>query len=186
MGSDDTVSNRSKFISILTFALKRPVRNEFIVHCLCDKNARATDRFYFLFRRTTEELRLDDHGLVRQMALAQHFVVTRSDDVNDGRNIRLSLVLDARLLRDQRPQLVEVQRRAPVLLLSHVKVTHTDLAKVTWMVFIKVDTMMMLTAGITATARVLSVFSYTTVPVAYVTTHLSAFLLLCRPHLDDF
>jgi hypothetical protein len=67
-----------------------------------------------------------------------------------------------------------------------VEVTHTDLAEVTRMVFIKVDTMMMLTTSVTATARVLSVFSYTTVPVAHVTTHLSAFLLLCRPHLDDF
>jgi len=149
---------------------------------LSNEHARSTHRFNFLLRGATEKLGLDDDRLIRKMTLAEHFVVAGSNDVDDGRNFFLGLVLKPRLIRDERPESVDIESWTPVLLLSHMKVTHAYLAKVTRMVFIKVDAMMMLTASITATSGMLPVLTNTAVTVAHMTAHLAAFLLLSRTH----
>ncbi len=57
----------------------------------------------------------------------------RAHAVDDGRHVLLLLVLLSRLLGHQRPQLVQVDRWAPVLVPRQVVVTHADLSEVTWM-----------------------------------------------------
>jgi hypothetical protein len=75
----------------------------------------------------------------------------------------LGLGLGALLLGDEGPQLVEVDGRAMVHLLSLVEVTHTNLTKVTRMELVEQDTVMMLTTGVTASRRMLAVLANTTV-----------------------
>lgn len=54
-----------------------------------------------------------------------------------------------------------------------VEVPHTYFTKVTWMVFVKVDAMVMLTTGITTTTGMLTVLSNTTVTVTHVAPEFS-------------
>jgi hypothetical protein len=62
----------------------------------------------------------------------------------------------------------------------------THLSKVSRMILIKVDPMMMLTAGITAPARMLTMFADTAVTMRYVSTQFSCLLLGgCHGHLSD-
>lgn len=59
-----------------------------------------------------------------------------------------------------------------MLILLQVVMSHTNFTKVTRVVFIKVDSVMMQTTGITTTTRMLSVFANTTVAVTDVSTEL--------------
>jgi hypothetical protein len=52
---------------------------------------------------------------------------------------------------------------------------HTNLTKVTWMVFVHKNTVVVLTTGVTSTTRVGTVLTDTTVPRGNVTTLLSVF-----------
>lgn len=58
--------------------------------------------------------------------------------------------------------LVEVDDWLPEVVLLLVEVSHTDLSEVTWMVFIHVGSVVVLTTSKTTTTRVLAVLSYTT------------------------
>ena len=57
-----------------------------------------------------------------------------------------------------------------------VIVPHTNLTEVTRMVFVEVDPVVMLTTGVTTTARMLPVFSDTTMSSADVSSELSGLL----------
>jgi len=147
-----------------------------------DEHAGSSDSLDLLLCRATEELGLDDDRLTGQVTLAKYLVVARANDVDDGRDVGLGLVLCACLLRHKRPELVEVERGAPVLLHRLVEVAHAHLAKVPRVIFVKVDAVVMLTSGITSTTGVLAVFPNTAVAVAHVATHLPAFLQLRCTH----
>ena len=79
--------------------------------------------------------------------------------IND-RNLLGVLVLFTNTFTSQRPDLVKVDNRAPVLVALQVEVTHTDLTKVTRMVLVHVDTVMVLTTSKTTTTRMLSVLAF--------------------------
>lgn len=64
------------------------------------------------------------------------------------------------------------------MLASQVEVSHTDFTKVTRMVFVEIDTMVMHTTRITATTRMLAVFANTAMTMTYMTTKLSGLLPL--------
>lgn len=64
------------------------------------------------------------------------------------------------------------------MLATQVEVSHTNFTKVTGMVFVKVDTVVVHTTSVTATTRVLTVFANTTVTMTYMTTKLSGLLPL--------
>lgn len=51
-----------------------------------------------------------------------------------------------------------------------MEISHTNLTEVTWVVFVEIDAMMVLAAGITTTSWVLTVLANTTMTVAHVTT----------------
>ena len=81
----------------------------------------------------------------------------------DNRNLLGVLVLLTNTFTGKSPDLVKVDNRTPVDVVLQVELTHTDLTKVTRMVFIHVDTVMMLTTSKTTTTRMLSVLTNTTV-----------------------
>lgn len=114
------------------------------------------------------------------MSLAENLVVTRSNAVNYWSLVSLVLVICPRLVRDERPQLVEVDRRAPVLLLRQMEVTHADFTEVTRMIFVEIDAMVMLAASVTTTTGMLSVLANTAMAATNMPSQLSTLLVLCR------
>jgi len=99
-------------------------------------------------------------------------------DVDDGHFIGFLcfgvFLLDLRLY--ERPYAVDVDRRPVELLTRLVEVAHTDFTEVTRVILVEVDAVMMLTTGITATTRMLTMLTDTTVTGAHVTA-LTAILL---------
>lgn len=105
--------------------------------------------------------------------------------VND-RNLVLGSIgvgiLGLGLLRDQRPDRIQVDGRAEELVVGLVEVTHTNLAKVARVVLVKVDAVVVLTTGVTATTRVLAVLADATITHGHVTTLLASLLQSGRLH----
>jgi hypothetical protein len=91
----------------------------------------------------------------------------------DNRNLFSVLVLLTDTFTGKSPELVNVDNRTPVGVVLQVEVTHTNLTKVTRMVLIHVDTVMVLTTSKTTTTRMLSVLANTTVTGRDVSTLLS-------------
>ena len=69
--------------------------------------------------------------------------------------------------------LSEIFYKLSVLVLFQVKVSHTDFTKVTWMVFVEVDSVVMLTTSQTSSTWMLSVFTNSSVTVADLASHFS-------------
>jgi hypothetical protein len=92
-------------------------------------------------------------------------VVTGLGHINDRDTVVWTVVgvLGASLGRHKSPEFVKVHSWAMEHLLGAMEITHTNLSEVTRMVLIKVNTMMMLTTGATATTWVLTVLTDTTV-----------------------
>jgi len=105
-------------------------------------------------------------------------------DVDDG-----SLAGNRRTLifRKQGYQLVQIDDGAVELVPLQMVRPHADLSEVTRMVLVEIDSVVMLTTGVTATTGVLAVFSDATMTVAHVTSQLSRLLgLLFRHFLQGF
>merc|ERR1719295_1401804 len=127
------------------------------------KDACTSCSLDLLFSLFGEELRLDDQRSVfGQEAITKNLVETLVLNINDW-SLGLSLSL---------------QVVCPVLLTEHCpQIPHTYFTKVTWMVFVKVDPVVMLTTSITTTTRMLPVFANTSMSVADMTTELPGLLL---------
>jgi hypothetical protein len=91
----------------------------------------------------------------------------------NNRDLFSVLVLLTNTFTSESPELVNVDNRTPVGVVLQVEVTHTDFTKVTRMVLIHVDTVMVLTTSKTTTTRMLSVLANTTVTGRDVSTLLS-------------
>merc|ERR1711976_587793 len=113
----------------------------------------------FLLGYAAEELGLDNDWLLGEVALSQHLVHSSPVAVNDGGLVGPVLVGGAGLLRHQGPQGVHVGGGAVVLLHGLVVVTHAYFTKVTRMVFVIVDSVVVLPSSITTTTRVLPVLA---------------------------
>ena len=57
--------------------------------------------------------------------------------------------------------------------------SHTNFTEVTWMVFVEIDTMVMLATSVTATSRVLAVFTNTAMSMRHMTAKLPGLFLVC-------
>ena len=66
------------------------------------------------------------------------------------------------LTGNEAPQLLNVDTRGHVSVLSEAEVSHTTLTEVTRMVLVEVDSVVMLTTGITVTTWMLTVLTDTT------------------------
>ena len=60
-----------------------------------------------------------------------------------------------------------------------MEVSHTDFTEITGMVFVEVDSVVMLTTSISATSRMLPVLSNSSVTVGHVSSQLPGLLLGC-------
>ena len=69
-------------------------------------------------------------------------------------------------------------------MLDQMEVAHTNLSKITRVVLVKIDSVVVLTTGITATAWVLAVLSNTTTTIGNVATKATT-LLQSRRHFTN-
>jgi hypothetical protein len=85
-------------------------------------------------------------------------------------NLAVFVLSSTGLFRNETPQFIDIDSWAIVLIGFVVKVTLTNLSKISRMVFVKVDSVVLETTSVTTTARMLSVFSNTSVTSADVTS----------------
>merc|ERR1719383_692025 len=86
------------------------------------------------------------------------------------------------VLGEEGDQLVEVDNGAVKLVPLQMVGPHSDFAEVTGMVFVEVDSVMMLTTGVTATTGMLAVLADAAMAMADVTAQLSRLLGLLFRH----
>lgn len=96
------------------------------------ENADTTSSLDLLLSLLGEELSLDNDRDLGKSTLAENLEVTSAGNIDDGSLAVLagSVGLTS-LLRDKRPELVDVDNGNVVLILLVVEVTHTDLTEVT-------------------------------------------------------
>merc|ERR1719245_1504487 len=114
-----------------------------------------------------EESGFDDDGLGRETSLSKDLEESSFGDVDDGGSGGVGGSGLAIFLRNQRPQLLDINRVAVDWVLFDMEVSHTDFTEVTGMVFVEVDAVVVLTSGETATSTVttLTVLTDTTLTV---------------------
>jgi len=122
-----------------------------------------------------EELGLDNYSLGGESAATENLVETSASDIDHGHLVLgTSLgVLGASLLRDESPQPADIHARAVVLVLLVVEVTHTNLAKVARVIFVKIETVVPQTTNVTATRRMFTVLTDATETNGDMTTFLA-------------
>merc|ERR1712086_253889 len=152
---------------------------------LSNENADAAGGLGLLLSLTREETGLDDDGLGGETTLAEDLEEATLGDVNDGGDGGILGGVETGLLRHEAPQLLDVHRAAVAWVVVLVEVAHTDLTEVTGMVLVKVDTVMMLTTGKTATSAVttFSVLANTTLAMTDLAAHLAGLLHASRHFL---
>merc|ERR1740139_919012 len=119
---------------------------------------------------------LHDDRLLRQLALARDLHVARLQDIDHGRLVRLTLVVQAHLLRNQGPQPLHVDDWDHLRMLDKVEVSHTHLAKVSRVVLVEINTVVVLTTRIAATAWMLAVLADAPPPIGDLTAEVTALL----------
>ena len=113
------------------------------------------------------------------MALSQKFIVTEVNQIDNWSQGALFLLQFSEfVMSNQRPQFVQVESWAEFVLAAQMEVPHTNFSKVTGMVFVKVDAVVVHTTSVTATTRMLTVLANTTMTVTHMTTKLSGLLPL--------
>ena len=144
------------------------------------QDASSTNSFDFFFCYPRKESGLHNHWLFGQHTSTEDFEVTSTADVNNRRFLIILLVFNSGLFGNKGPQLVQIDGRT-VLVGSvgmDVEVPHTDFAEITWMVLVKVDTMVMLTTSVTATSGMLPVFTNATMTMRNMASKLPCLLLV--------
>jgi len=149
------------------------------VEFLRSEDAGAAGLLDLLLGGGAEELGLDDHRQLGKMTFAEHFEVSLLTDVDDRGFARDRSTL---ILRKHGNQLVQIDDGTMELVPLQMVSPHTDFTEVTRMVLVKVDSVVMLTTGVTATTRMLAVLADATMAVAHVTSQLSRLLRLLFRH----
>lgn len=131
---------------------------------LSDQFNNTTSSSDFFFSQLGDESSFDDNWNIWNSTLTQDLTVTGCQSVNNWSSFLGSRfqVLVSLVFWDQCPQFVQVQDWLPEMSLLLVEVSHTNLTEITWMVFIHVNSVVMLTTGHTSTTGVLSVLTDTT------------------------
>lgn len=76
-----------------------------------------------------------------------------SNNIDDRRFIGHFLIFFTRLIANQRPQFVNIDRRTVINVRTFVIIPHTDFSKIAGMVFVEIDSMMVLTTSITCNSN---------------------------------
>ncbi len=143
-------SDRSKFADGIARTLVYRNSKKYIL--LRRKNACAANSLNFLLGRLGKELGLNNKWLCGKGTLPEDFEVTGLCEIDHWGNVLLILIGDPQVLGYERPQPVEVNGGAEILLVCLVEIAHSDLTEVTRMELIEIDSMMMLATSVTATA----------------------------------
>merc|ERR1712176_328708 len=113
------------------------------------------------------------------MTFAEDFEKSLFANVQNG---RLARQRSALVFRKKRNQLVQVYDRTVKFVSLQVVSSHANFTKITRMVLVEVDSVVVLTTGVTATARMLAVLSDATMTVTYVASQFSRLLGLFFRH----
>merc|ERR1712141_562068 len=150
----------------------------FIVHqFILHHHAGSTSSFDLPFSRMSERPSFHDDRLFRKETFAENFVDTSLNTVNDRCwTFRFLGVVGTRLCANQGPQFINVHCGTMIFVVCLVEMQHTDFTEVTGMVFIEEGSVMMLTSSFTATTRMLSMFTNTTMTSTFVSSLLSVFM----------
>merc|ERR1719392_400292 len=124
---------------------------------LSSQDTRSSHSLDLFFGNAREKPGLHNDGLLGKNTLAQDLAVTSPRNVNHWSLVFHSSVLQSRLFRDERPELVKVHSWLVEVRVVrvHVEVPHANLSKVTRMVLVKVDPVVVLATSVSATSRVL-------------------------------
>lgn len=142
---------------------------------LLSELADTTGLLDLLLSELGERSSANNDGLLGKVTLTKDLEDTSLDAVNDG-DLLGGLVGLSSLLSDEGPDLLNVDSGGVVLVLSEMEVSHTNLSEVTRVVLVEVDSVVVLTTGLTSSTRVLSVFTNTTVSHADMTSKASSLL----------
>merc|ERR1719430_2879157 len=148
---------------------------------LSSQNASSSDSLDLLFGLAGEEASLHDDWLLGESSLTKNLEKASPGAVNHRRLGSLSSILHPGLFRDEGPQLVNVNARLVQVGVVgvDVEVSHTDLSEISWMVFVEVNSVVMLTTGVSATSGVLPVLPDPTMSVGDMSSQLAGLLLSC-------
>lgn len=143
------------------------------------KNHRAASLLNLLLGDLGHKLGLHHNRLIlRQDTLAQNLEITELRDINQWNVVFGGLILH--FLRDQGPDLVDVDNRAIELVAKLVEVTHTDFTEITRVILIEENPVVVHTSGVSPTTRMLSVFADSTMAGANVSSLLPVLLETSR------
>lgn len=131
----------------------------------------STDGFDFLLSAARYKAGPDNNRTFGETTLAENLAETQTLSVDHRYNFALILFLH--FVINESPQFVDIDDRAVELVQGFVVVTHTNLAEVTGMVFVHIDTMVVLATSKTAPTGVLPVFANTTMTSGDVSTFFS-------------
>ena len=116
-----------------------------------------------LLGKLGEVLGLHNNGDL-DLAVSEKLEIPLGDKVNHrslSSGSTLGSLIDT--LSSNAEELVEIESRGVFAVLQFVELTHTNLSEVTRVIFVHEDTVVVLSSGVTATTRMLTVLSDTTV-----------------------
>ena len=131
------------------------------MRCLFSELANTTSLLDLLLGQLGEGSGTNNNSLLWKITLTEDLEDTSLGAIDDWRLLRLGISLTG-LLSNEGPHLLNIDGRAMVGVSSEMEMSHTNLTEVTWMVLVKVDSVVMLTSGLTTPTWMLTVLSNTT------------------------
>merc|ERR1719219_3385243 len=148
---------------------------------LSSQDARSSNSLDLLFGLEGEETSLHDDWLLGESSLAENLEKSSPGAVDNRCLGSLSSILHPGLFRDKGPQLVNVDAwlvQVGVVGVD-VEVPHTDLSEISGMVFVEVDSVVVLSTSVSATSGVLPMLPDPTMSVGDMASQLAGLLLSC-------
>jgi hypothetical protein len=150
--------------------------------CLCTKQASTTSGLDLLFCQPGKVFCLHNDGN-SDLSISEQFEDTLGNQV-DHRGLSSAILGSLKdALASNVKQLINIASGVEGAIAHQVKVTHTDLSEITRVILIHHNTVMVLTTSVTATTRVMTVTSDTTVTGRYVTA-LFPVLVISGRHIE--
>merc|ERR1719382_889652 len=146
---------------------------------LSSENANTTGSFNFLFGLFREETCFYDDGLIDEFSFSENFVDAVFGAI-DNWYFGFTFMSFSHIFANQRPQVINIDSWTKVLVLLQMEMTRTNFTKVTGMVFIEINSVMMLTTSQTTSTRMLTVFTDTYMTVGNLAAHFTGFASIGR------
>jgi len=125
------------------------------------KDANTSGLLDFGFSLLCEVSSLHDNRLLWKLAFTHHFHVPILHHVDNWSLGRIILVLFTCPLWEKCPDLIDVDGGDDLAIFQQMEVAHTDLSKVSWVILVEVDSVVVLTTSITTASRVFTMLADT-------------------------